>query len=48
MTPADFRIFNRLAVEMNGYHNMLCGTWNELYGTSPLFSTIPAENKDPH
>ncbi|KAJ9622492.1 hypothetical protein H2203_006717 [Taxawa tesnikishii (nom. ined.)] len=30
MNAADFRIFNRLAVQMNYYHDILRSSWNEL------------------
>lgn len=36
MNAADFRIFNRLAVQMNYYHDILRSSWNELIaGTAP-------------
>ncbi|KAI4854066.1 hypothetical protein E4T44_00423 [Aureobasidium sp. EXF-8845] len=31
MSPADFKIFNRLAVQMNFYHSILRESWDELY-----------------
>ena len=36
MTPAEYRIFNRLADQMSFYHGMLRKSWDTLYnGTSP-------------
>ena len=36
MSSGEFRVFNRLAVQMDFYHNLLRSSWDELYkGTAP-------------
>ncbi|KAK4935721.1 hypothetical protein LTR10_023264 [Elasticomyces elasticus] len=40
LSPADFRIFNRLAEEMEYYHSRFRATWDALYA-----STAPGKTK---
>ncbi|KAJ9617394.1 hypothetical protein H2204_013816 [Knufia peltigerae] len=44
LSAADFRLFNRLAEEMEFYHGMFRSTWDQLYaGTAPGSRLKPSQ-----
>ncbi|KIW13709.1 hypothetical protein PV08_08900 [Exophiala spinifera] len=44
LSAADFRLFNRLAEEMEFYHSMLRSTWDQVYaGTAPGSRLKPSQ-----